>query len=272
MKKRRIVLFFVCFSLVFLFSYRAEARSSIHDILNKGSKWVLNVDGEIGTLELIGGRGSKTADGGWEMTMEVKWQGNAGTLKALADGKNSEQRVSLNIQRRNGLKVTCEGYIAQETGRIMAGITRHKAVPKDVHGAWFATKHKIEKEVLATGRSSIDGRDTSARIPVRPRVSAVDKRPATGKCSISGKVYGPAVKAARAFFVMLYGPDNLSALREIKKFDREGGYTFTGLPEGKYKLVVDSKSDSAVGPHPSYRTVQCSSSNSTVQNVDFELK
>lgn len=272
MKKRRVILFFVCFSLVFLFSYRAEAKSSIHDILNKGSKWVLNVDGEIGTLELIGGHGSKTADGGWEMAMEVKWQGNTGTLKAFADGKNSEQRVFLNVQRKNGLKVTCEGYIARETGRIMAGITHHKAVPKNLHGAWFATKHKIEREVLADGRARVDGRATPARIAVRPQSSAVIKKPATGKCSISGKAYGPAVKAAKAFFVMLYGPDNLSVQREIKRFDREGGYTFTGLPEGKYKLVVDSKSDIAVGPHPSYRVVRCSGSNPALLNIDFEFK
>ena len=44
----------------------------------------------------------------------------------------------------------------------------------------------------------------------------------------------------------------------------------TGLPEGKYKLIVDSRADSAIGPHPSSRMVQCSEG--AVQNVDFELK
>jgi len=272
MKKRRIIIFFVCVSLVVLFSYRAEAKSSIHDILSKGSKWVLNVDGEIGTLELIGGSGSKTADGGWEMTMEITWQGNNGTLKAFADGKNNEQRVILNVQHKNGLKVTCDGCIAQLTDHFMAGMTRHKAVPKDLLGAWFATKHKIEREVLDTGRPGENGRAASVRMPVKTQKPGDTGKPATGKCSISGKVYGPAVEAAKAFFVMLYGPDNMSLVREIKRFDREGGYTFTGLPEGQYKLVVDSKSDSAVGPHPSYLVVQCSSSNAVIQNVDFELK
>jgi hypothetical protein len=271
MKKKRFFFIFVCFSLVFLFYNRIEARQQIHDILNKGSKWALNVDGEIGTLELLGGRGGKKTGGGWEMTMEVKWQGNAGTLKGFADGQNYEQRIILNVRRKNGIKVTCEGYIAKESGHYMAGITRHNAVPKDIHGAWFASKYKIEKEILDTGRSS-EGQNPSPAIPVKPQAGTILKKTITGKLSISGKVYGSGLKSAKAFFIMLYGPDNLSSLQDIKKFDREGGYTFTGLPEGKYRLVVNSKSDGAVGPHPAYRIVRCSSDNLATQNVNFELK
>ncbi|MCK5058050.1 MAG: hypothetical protein KAT34_15460 [Candidatus Aminicenantes bacterium] len=269
MKKRRFFLFFLSFSLVFTFSLRVEARSNIHDILAKGSIWSLNVDGAIGTLELLGGRGGKTADGGWEMTMEIKWQGNPGTLKAAADGKNHEQRVLLNVQRKNGLKVTCEGYIALESGRFMAGVTRHPASAADIHGAWYATKKKKEKEYLDSGRGIVEAKPVG-RTSAQPQTrSSITKR-VTGKCSISGKIHGPGLQAARSFFICLYGPENLTVLRDTKRFDREGGYNFTELPEGKYKLVVDSRADSAIVPHPSNRVVRCSEG--AVQNIDFELK
>jgi hypothetical protein len=78
------------------------ATAMIYDILTKGSKWTLNVDGEVGTLKLLGGRGSRTSEGGWEMTMDVEWQGRAGTLRGWADGDNSEQRVTLDLDRSGG--------------------------------------------------------------------------------------------------------------------------------------------------------------------------
>ncbi len=266
MAKKVISVIFLSLLLLLSFSFQAQARSAIYDILAKGSKWQLNVDGEQGTLELLGGRGSRTADGGWQMSMEIRWQGNAGTLRATADGGNSEQRVILQVQRRNGLRVTCEGYVAQETDQFMAGETLHPAVPSAIHGAWYATAiktGKIRPETLDSGRIAHE---------IKPSISPEIARAvsAANLSSISGKVFGPRVDAARVFFVILYGPDDLTKYRETSKFDENGCYSFTNLPRGKYKLVLDTKADIAVGPHPRFHIVDCVGA--AVPEVNFELK
>lgn len=426
--KKICLMVFLSISLLFLiFSSQVKARTEIYNILAKGSKWVLNVDGEVGILELLGGRGGRTRDGGWEMAMDIKWQNNPGTLKAWADGRNIEQRVVLNVQRKNGLKVTCEGYIAQETDKFMAGITKHPARPRDIKGAWYAIKKKsltprvvdtespktsIEVEgilvftrgdkikirasaednvkvakiniyvdgklvktckawecwysekltqvgphkcwAVAEDTSGNKGRSKTLEFMVHPtakpgpalttkiqpyhpnsqdkikfiakashpsgvksitifinnrpvktcnqnhceyqggpypagklvwRVSAKSRdggvtygydntleiKPLEiGKCSISGKVYGAGADAARVFFVILYGPNDLNLHRETKHFDANGRYRFTGLPNGRYLLVVDTRADIAIGPHPSRRVIECRGG--PVSNVNFELK
>ena len=93
MKKICLIILLSISLLFFAFSSQVQARAEIYNILTKGSKWVLNVDGEVGILELLGGRGSRTRDWGWKMNMEIRWQNNPGTLKAWADGRNIEQRV-----------------------------------------------------------------------------------------------------------------------------------------------------------------------------------
>lgn len=142
MKRTFLMILLVNSVLLFTASSQVQARTEIQNILTKGSKWTLNVDGEVGTLELLGGRGSRTSDGGWKMTMDIEWQGNRGTLKAWADGENREQHVILEVQKKNGIRVTCEGYIAQYTERFMAGISKYRALPQDIRGAWFATRSK----------------------------------------------------------------------------------------------------------------------------------
>ena len=273
---------FLIFSLIFLLlvglSSPVGARSMIYDILAKGSQWTLNVDGEEGTLELLGGRGSRTSDGGWVMTMDIRWQGNPGTLRAQADGGNTEQQVALAVQRRNGLRVNCEGYIAMETDRFMAGITRHPARPDDLHGAWYATLLKSGKRM--SDRTPVEDPGKPAEpVPSKEGVKPLNKNikirriPSvviTGTGSISGKVYGPGMYAAKVFFVSLYGPDDFKQLKETKKFDDSGSYIFKGLSPGKYRLVVGTKADIAIGPHPSYRVVECKGN--AVQDVNFELK
>lgn len=96
------------------------------------------------------------------------------------------------------------------------------------------------------------------------------KAMAAGAGSISGKAYGSGAGSARVFAVALYGPDDLSLHRETKSFDTSGRYRFTGLPPGRYRLVVDAKADIAYGAQPKSRTVDCR--NQAVQNIDFEIK
>ncbi|NIM16737.1 MAG: hypothetical protein GTO45_32510 [Candidatus Aminicenantes bacterium] len=266
MRKKWFLVFLLSFLLLVVASPLVQARSMIYDILAKGSQWTLNVDGEVGTLELLGGKGSRTRDGGWVMTMEIQWQNNPGTLRAQADGKNSEQHVVLRVERKNGLKVNCEGYIAMETDRFMAGITRHAARPRDLHGAWYAT-------LLKEGRKPGGGKPAAK--PEKPAIKIVEKHKIApfvikGTGSISGRVYGRGLKAANVFFVSLYGPNDFKTFRETKRFDASGSYTFKGLPNGKYKVVVGTKADIAIGPHPRYRIVKCKGG--AIKNVNFELK
>lgn len=274
--KKKWFLVFLMFSLfLVIVSPLVQARSMIYDILAKGSQWRLNVDGEVGTLELLGGRGSRTRDGGWVMTMDIKWQNNPGTLRAQADGKNREQHVALHVQRKNGLKVNCEGYIAMETDRFMAGITRHAARPKALHGAWYATLLKEGRKPGDRRSSKKPAKPTSPVATVKPiakriHIPKIASHILAGTCSISGKVYGPGMHAVKLFSVSLYGPNDFKKFRETKKFDASGGYTFTGLSNGKYRVVVGVRGDIAIGPHPPYRIVKCTGG--AIKNVNFELK
>ena len=112
----------------------AEARPLIQDILSKGSMWMLNIDGEQDRLILRGGKGSRTSSGGFKLKYRVVWGGHSGVLTGSSDGKNSSQFVKLELTRKNGIKVACRGYIAQETDNFMAGTCGSKTVP----GAWYA--------------------------------------------------------------------------------------------------------------------------------------
>jgi hypothetical protein len=93
-------------------------------------------------------------------------------------------------------------------------------------------------------------------------------QPAT--CSISGRAYGSGVDKAPVFHVSLYGPDDPQAHRATRPFDASGRYTFTGLPPGRYRLIVDTRADTWVGPHPASRDVDCRGGAET--GIDFELK
>lgn len=337
-----------------------QAKSMIYDILNKGSEWTLNVDGEDGILELLGGKGSSTGGSGWRMSMEIRWQGNNGSLQAEADNENSQQRVVLTLQRQNGMAVTCEGYIAQETDRLMAGITRYPALDKNTFGAWYAVKKQtapvgltrkppLRTDIIKDARRNFPSADSEPpkvyikvegilvftlddKIKIRANAednvkvaqitvyiddqekktcqawecwysetltqpgphkcwaTAIDTAgnkgqsaplefmvqpttkpgPQTGSCSISGKAYGSGAGLAKVFFVILYGPDNLSLHRETQPFGQDGIYSFTGLPAGKYKLAVGTKADTTIGPHPANKIVECTGG--PINNVDFELK
>ncbi|HLP61949.1 MAG TPA: hypothetical protein VK186_24110, partial [Candidatus Deferrimicrobium sp.] len=70
MKIKFIFLILSALWLVNTLCLPVQAKSMIYDILNKGSEWTLNVDGEEGTLELLGGSGSSTGGSGWRMSME----------------------------------------------------------------------------------------------------------------------------------------------------------------------------------------------------------
>lgn len=116
--------------------HEAEARNHIHDVLAKGSQWTLNVDGEEATLTLLGGKGRQLLNGGFEVSYEIDFGGRKGTLEGVSDAKNVSQWVSIELTLKDGVKVTCHGFVAQETDDLMAGTCGDKVAP----GAWYATR------------------------------------------------------------------------------------------------------------------------------------
>ena len=125
-------------------------------------------------------------------------------------------------------------------------------------------------------RKTPDGRGRYSRFEggtihwTREGGARVEGGPQPATCSISGRAYGSGVDKAPVFHVSLYGPDNLQAHRGTRPFDASGRYTFTGLPPGRYRLIVDTKADVWVGPHPASRDVDCRGGAET--GIDFELK
>ncbi len=450
MKKRWLGIVFTGL-ILFPFALQIQGGTIIGDILTKGSRWTLTVDGETGTLELLGGQSAATPGGGWVIGMEVKWLDTGGILRAKANSDNSEQSIALNLHKQNGDLVICEGYINQENNESMSGTTKYPNRAETPQGTWHASLIKNDKTTtgrrdikLADGRElrrdknivvvkekrdkeaptveiAVDGilvftlndkikirgsaednekiakitiyidnqpvktctawechyseiltkpgshtcwadaEDTAGNKgqsktlefmvhptakpgpalntkiqPYSPtsqdkitfiasashssgvasitffiagqeiktcsgdtcqyvggpytgnitwRVSATAKdggvtygkdtiieiKPLNiGTCSITGKVFGPGAYAAKVFFVILYGPNDFKVFREKKNFDASGVYQFTGLPNGQYKLVVTTKADIAVGPHPYFRIAECNGG--TVTDMDFELK
>ena len=87
---------------------------------------------------------------------------------------------------------------------------------------------------------------------------------ATG--SISGKGYGPEFERWKSVLdISLYGPEERST-----HFDAAGEYSFTGLPQGEYRVSLDSKKwDAAVKITPMTHRIPCSGTQ--VRNVNFKI-
>lgn len=88
---------------------------------------------------------------------------------------------------------------------------------------------------------SVDIKETQHEISkkfVRKDIPSRAVRMAKGTCSISGVAGGPNANRAVLFSVTLYGPNDLRTRREVKKFSPDGRFRFSGLPEGRYRIVV----------------------------------
>ena len=98
----------------------------------------------------------------------------------------------------------------------------------------------------------------------------ISPAPTTGACSISGRATGSHADAASVFSVMLFGPDDERKHRETRRFDPDGRYRFSGLPDGRYWLRPDTRADIAVGPHPPRASPVCRGAE--INGVDFEFR
>lgn len=91
--------------------------------------------------------------------------------------------------------------------------------------------------------------------------------PEASTCSISGRATGARKEFSREYRINLYGPTR-SKYRATTTFGSDYRYRFSGLPEGQYWIVLDTRGDYGWGPAPSSRAVNCKGN---VTNVDFNF-
>lgn len=88
-----------------------------------------------------------------------------------------------------------------------------------------------------------------------------------GSCLIEGIATGTAAELSGIYLVKLYGPDG-NTLKASQEF-QDGRYQFTGLPEGRYTLTVDTRADREVLVTPATATATCSAQSKVIVNFDF---
>lgn len=98
---------------------------------------------------------------------------------------------------------------------------------------------------------------------------AITAAPAGGSCVLRGRATGPGADVAHVFFANIYGPDDPNRFRESARFDRSGRFRSSGLPDGQYRLVLDTRADLAVGVEPRQTTVRCSGGRAPERIFEF---
>ncbi|MFL7840081.1 MAG: hypothetical protein ACK2U0_13125 [Candidatus Promineifilaceae bacterium] len=110
---------------------------------------------------------------------------------------------------------------------------------------------------------SVDGGETYGH-----ERQIVIARKAVGSCRIAGKAVGPACILAQEYRVLLYGPDNPLNFRDSTEFDSKGRFAFPNLPEGKYRLAVESETEnSPAAINPSHLEIACTGAG--INNIEI---
>jgi hypothetical protein len=120
----------------------------------------------------------------------------------------------------------------------------------------------ITWQVRARSRDGGQTRTREQTITIRPEP--------TGHCRIVGHAAGRGAESAPAFFVTLSGPDDTGRDQGTKAFDAEGNFSFSNLPAGRYRLIVDTKGDLLVGVKPREQVVHCARSGTVEVTFTFE--
>lgn len=115
------------------------AEGDTRQTFTKRSRWTLNIAGEVGTLELPGGKAIRTTEGGWKLTMPVEWQGRHGKFMAVSPNAHRKVTVKLVVESpRDSTRFRCEGVVAQRDPDSMSGKCRWG----DSTASWHATKQQ----------------------------------------------------------------------------------------------------------------------------------
>ena len=113
-----------------------RAQQQLIDILDKGSEWTMQLDGDTATLKLLGGRGGWISSGGFELKYDVTWGGTQGELQAQSDAANRQRNVRITLALAGGARTQCAGSLALGNDNMMAG-TCDSATGT---GAWYAVR------------------------------------------------------------------------------------------------------------------------------------
>lgn len=87
--------------------------------------------------------------------------------------------------------------------------------------------------------------------------------------AINGVVFGPAKSIASIFHVSLYGPDNGNKLVKSQHLKTKS-FSFDGLPDGKYWLMIDSKGHTGIQAFPRYKVITIQDGKEITQNVELK--
>jgi hypothetical protein len=237
------------------------------------------------------------------MTADVSWKGAAGTLQASADGLALQYQVKLSVVR-GGVPVSLEGYVAQDSDAMMAGIVKG---PGKKLGAWHAQLDDWMSEVvrlalagrkidaiklyrektgasLATAKDAVDALVASAAgaattssssspppsTPFPSRSPTADPHPhpsTTETCAVTVRE-GGNFAMARLFEASIVGPDGSSRVKRSQNLSG-GTITFDALPPGEYQVTVDTKADTAVTPQPTRTTLRSAANARPTWHIDL---
>lgn len=88
--------------------------------------------------------------------------------------------------------------------------------------------------------------------------------------SISGEILGPAKSTASIFQILLYGPDNGNRLINRQALGRNKEFSFEGLPDGIYWMVVKARGATRILPFPSEKKIIIQNGEAIHQDVELK--
>lgn len=88
--------------------------------------------------------------------------------------------------------------------------------------------------------------------------------------SISGEILGPAKSTASIFQILLYGPDNGNRLINRQALGRDKAFSFEGLPDGIYWMVVKARGATRILPFPSEKKIIIRNGEAVHQDVELK--
>jgi len=88
--------------------------------------------------------------------------------------------------------------------------------------------------------------------------------------SISGEILGPAKSTASIFQILLYGPDNGNNLINKQPLGRNKTFSFEGLPDGIYWMVVKPRGATRILPFPSEKKIIIKNGDTIHQDVELK--
>lgn len=115
---------------------------------------------------------------------------------------------------------------------LNAGETRYNL--GDLNFASLAKSLKLERVIKTAQLQQVQGSVKQQRNPV----AAMQPNVAQGTSVITGAAKGSSASRAVLYSVTLYGPNDLAVTRAVTKFDNAGRFVFSGLPEGRYRIVI----------------------------------